>query len=425
VVLAVGWGLAERRAAEPVLPLHLFRSSVFSLTSVIAFVVGFTMFGALTYLSIYLQVVRGITPTLSGLHLLPMMLGLLATSILSGQIISRTGHYKIFPILGTAITVFGLFLCSRLDEKTPTLTLSVSFGVLGLGLGLVMQVLVITVQNAVDYRDLGAATSGSTFFRSIGGSFGVAAFGAIFNNRLAVTMAEALDKVRLPAGVSPEMIRQNSMALRRLPPATHEEIVHAYALSIQAVFRWAMPVVAAAFVLTWFLREVPLRTTVRAVDLGEGIGGTPTCRSSLAELDRALTCLINKDPAAREMYEGLARQAGVALPAGSVWALVRVDRDGTVRAADLAERAGMTLAQGRPFADRLVADGLVERVGDNLVITDAGREVAGRLYEARRKGLSHLLDGWQPERHPELAGLLTKLSQTTLGHANENKLVHH
>jgi EmrB/QacA subfamily drug resistance transporter len=423
VVLAVGWGLAERRAAEPVLPLHLFRSAVFSITSAIAFAVGFAMFGALTYLSIYLQVVKGITPALSGLHLLPMMLGLLVTSILSGQVISRTGRYKVFPILGTAITTLGLFLCSRLDEHTSTLRLSVYFCVLGLGLGLVMQVLVISVQNAVDYQDLGAATSGSTFFRSIGGSFGVAAFGSIFNNRLAVNMAQALHTVRLPAGVTLEMIRQNSMALRRLPPAARGEFIHAYALSIQTVFLWAMPVAAAAFVLTWFLREVPLRTTAQAVDLGEGLGGTPTSRSSLAELDRALTCLISKNPAAREMYEGLARQAGVALPAAGVWALIRVDRDGTVRDADLAERAGVTVDQGRPFADRLIADGLVDRAGDKLVITDAGRAVAGRLYEARRKGLTHLLDGWQPERYPELSALLTKLCQTTLGHESKQKLV--
>jgi EmrB/QacA subfamily drug resistance transporter len=423
VALAIGWGLAERRATEPVLPLHLFRSSVFSISSAIAFVVGFVMFGALTYLSIYLQVVRGITPTLSGLHLLPMMLGLLATSILSGQAITWTGRYKIFPIVGTAITTLGVFLCSRLDETSSTFTLTVSFCVLGLGLGLVMQVLVIAVQNAVDYRNLGAATSGSTFFRSIGGSFGVAAFGSIFNNRLAVNLAEALHRVKLPAGVTLEMVQRNSMALRKLPPAARDEFLHAYALSIQTVFRWAMPVAAVAFVLTWFLREVPLRTTSQAVDLGACLGGTPTSRSSLAELDRALTQLIFKDPAAREMYEGLARQAGVALPAGSVWALVRVDRDGTVRGTELAERAGVTVGRGRPYVDRLVADGLVERVGDNLVITHAGRAVAGRLYEARRKALTPLLKGWQPERHPELAGLLTKLCQTTLGDDSEKKLL--
>jgi DNA-binding MarR family transcriptional regulator len=219
------------------------------------------------------------------------------------------------------------------------------------------------------------------------------------------------------------MIRQNSMALRRLPPAVRGEFVQAYAQAIQTVFRWAMPVAVVAFVLAWFLREVPLRTTARAVDLGQGLGGTPTCRSSLAELDRALTCLIIKDPAARQMYEGLARQAGVTLPAGSVWALVRVDRDGTVSGAELAERAGVSLARGRPFVDRLVDDGLVERAGGSLVITDLGRVVAGRLYDARRRGLSHLLDGWQPERHPELTALLTKLSQTTLGHPAERDLV--
>src|SRR5947209_7769211 len=178
--LLVGFVVAEQHAAEPVVPLQLFRNPVFSLSCAIGFVVGFALFGATTYLPLFLQVVNGASPTNSGLRLLPMILGLLLTSTTSGQLISRWGRYKAFPIAGTALMTLGMFLLSRMNEQTSVLVSSLFMLVLGLGLGLVMQVLVIAVQNAVDYRNLGAATSGVTFFRSIGGSFGTAIFGAIF-----------------------------------------------------------------------------------------------------------------------------------------------------------------------------------------------------------------------------------------------------
>ena len=184
VVLLTIFILVERRAAEPILPLHLFRNRVFSATSAIGFIVGFSMFGAITYLPTYLQIVRGASPTGSGLELLPLMAGLLVTSIGSGLLISRWGRYKIFPILGTAVMTVGLYLFSLLGVNTSTLTISAFMVVLGLGLGGVMQVLVIAVQNAVPHSELGVATSGATFFRSIGGSFGTAIFGAIFANVL-------------------------------------------------------------------------------------------------------------------------------------------------------------------------------------------------------------------------------------------------
>src|SRR5215213_8501082 len=177
--------VVERRAAEPILPPSLFRNRVFIVTSAVAMVVGFALFGALTYLPLFQQVVRGLSPTASGLQLLPVMGGLLVSSIVSGQIIARTGRYKVFPILGTAVAAVGMWLLSSLDESTAPVAAALHMLVLGLGLGLVMQVLVLAVQNAVPYSMLGVATSGSTLFRSIGGSLGTAVLGAVFSGRLA------------------------------------------------------------------------------------------------------------------------------------------------------------------------------------------------------------------------------------------------
>ncbi|HTW11626.1 MAG TPA: MDR family MFS transporter, partial [Solirubrobacteraceae bacterium] len=184
VALVVVFLAVERRAPEPVLPPRLFANNVFSVTSAVGLVVGFALFGSVTYLPLFLQVVGGSTPTGSGLQILPLMGGLLITSIGSGQIISRTGRYKPFPIAGTFVMVVGLYLLSRMDAATTRAVSSAYMFVLGLGLGMVMQVLVLAVQNAVDYEDLGVATSGATLFRSIGGSVGTAILGSIFSSRL-------------------------------------------------------------------------------------------------------------------------------------------------------------------------------------------------------------------------------------------------
>ena len=185
VVLLALFVAVERRAEEPILPLRLFKNRVFGVSSALGFVVGFAMFGAITFLPVYLEIVKGVDPTVAGLRLLPLMVGLLLTSVGSGQLISRTGHYKIFPIVGTALMTIGLLLLSRLGPDTSWLDASLYMFVFGMGLGSVMQVTVIATQNAVDYKDLGAATSGVTYFRSLGGSFGTTVFGAIFSNRLA------------------------------------------------------------------------------------------------------------------------------------------------------------------------------------------------------------------------------------------------
>jgi MFS family permease len=250
----------ESHCEEAILPLTLFRNHTFSVTSVIGFIVGFALFGAVTYLPVYLQVTKGSSPTRSGLQLTPLMAGVLISSITSGQVISRLGRYRFFPIAGTAVMTVGMFLLSRLQVATPTYVAALYALVLGLGLGMVMQVLILAVQNAVDPSVMGVATSGSTLFRQIGGSIGVALFGTIFANRLHVELAK-----RVPAGARiPKTI--NPQGIRALPAAIHKALVDAYAAALHPVFLTAAGISLLAFALTWLLREVPLRTHARIGD---------------------------------------------------------------------------------------------------------------------------------------------------------------
>jgi EmrB/QacA subfamily drug resistance transporter len=257
LVLLVAFPFVEARATEPILPLELFRNRVFTVTSAIGFIVGFALFGAVTYLPLYLQIVKGHSPTQSGLLLTPLMAGVLVTSIASGNLISKFGRYRPFPIAGTALMSVGMLLLSLLVVDTPTWHAAVFMLILGLGLGMVMQVLVLAAQNAVDYRQLGVATSGSTLFRQIGGSIGVSVFGAIFANRLAHELV-----ARLPQGAHIPKAA-NPAALKELPPAIHLPYVEAFAASLRPVFLAAAGISLLAFALTWLLREVPLREKTR------------------------------------------------------------------------------------------------------------------------------------------------------------------
>src|SRR5487761_2596803 len=256
-LLIAAFVLVERRAAEPILPLHLFRLRTFSVTSLVGFIVGFAMFGAITYLPAFFQVVRGISPTISGVYLLPLMAGLLIVSIGSGQIISRTGKYRFFPIAGSAMTTIGLFLLSLMGVGSSTLQDAAYMLVLGMGIGGVMQVLVIIVQNSVPHSELGVATSGATFFRSIGGSFGTAIFGAIFANVLVGNLASHLQGVRLPSGFT--SADATPALLAKLPSVVHAGFVAGYAESIQTVFIVAVPIAALAFLATWLIPQVELK----------------------------------------------------------------------------------------------------------------------------------------------------------------------
>jgi EmrB/QacA subfamily drug resistance transporter len=259
-VLTGIFALVERRASEPVLPLHLFSNRTFSVANLVGFIVGFAMFGAITYLPAFFQIVRGESPTISGLQLLPLMAGLLVVSIGSGQYIARTGRYRVFPIVGAAGITVGLLLLSRMGITTSTASSALDMVVLGLGLGAVMQVLVLIVQNAVPYSELGVATSGATFFRSIGGSFGAAIFGAIFSNVLVGKLARYLHGTKLPKGLTTSSI--TPAILDKLPAAVHHGLISAYAASIQTVFMIAAPISFIAFLASWLIPHVELRRAV-------------------------------------------------------------------------------------------------------------------------------------------------------------------
>ncbi|MFH8973969.1 DHA2 family efflux MFS transporter permease subunit [Streptomyces sp. NPDC017890] len=419
VVLAALFVAVERRAAEPVLPLKLFRVRTFTLSAVISFVVGFAMFGAMTYLPTFLQVVRGVTPTMSGVHMLPMVVGLLLSSTVSGQIVSRTGRWKVFPVAGTAVTTLGLLLLHQLDENSATAEMSAYFFVFGLGLGLVMQVLVLIVQNAVAYEDLGVATSGATFFRSIGASFGVAVFGTVFAGRLGDKLADAFRGAELPPGVSVDTLKADPRGIGALPPALRPEALSAYASAITDVFLYAAPVALLGFLLAWFLKEDRLRGSVRAPDATQTLASNPVERSSRDEVCRALSVLGTRE-GRREVYRRITARAGYDLLPASSWMLLRVRKYGRVEPALLAERSPVPLTAVMAAARQVEERHLAVREGPDLVLTERGREVAERLALAREESLAALLgDWWGPDRPTDLVRLVKELTGELCGSERE------
>ncbi|MGW1748007.1 DHA2 family efflux MFS transporter permease subunit [Streptomyces sp. NPDC002092] len=419
VGLAVAFVAVERRAAEPVLPLKLFRIRTFALSAVISFIVGFAMFGAMTYLPTFLQVVQGVTPTMSGVHMLPMVFGMLLSSTTSGQIVSRTGRWKVFPVAGTGVTALGLLLLHRLDEHSSTAEMSVYFFVFGLGLGLVMQVLVLIVQNAVSYEDLGVATSGATFFRSIGASFGVAIFGTVFASRLGDKLTDAFRGARLPAGISPDALKSDPRGIGSLPPALRGPALHAYAASITDVFLYAAPVALLGFVLAWFLKEDRLRGSVTAPDVTETLASNPVERSSYDEVCRALSLLGTRE-GRREVYQKITDRAGYDLLPAASWLLLRIKKQGWAEPAVLAERGTVPLQVVIAAARQVEERRLAIREGLDLVLTDQGREVAERLAEAREESLAELLgDWWGPDRPTDLNRLVKELNEEMCGSDQE------
>ncbi|MFF3327414.1 DHA2 family efflux MFS transporter permease subunit [Streptomyces sp. NPDC002889] len=417
--LLVAFVAVERRAAEPVLPLRLFRIRTFTLVAVISFVIGFAMFGAMTYLPTFLQVVQGISPTLSGVHLLPMVLGLLITSTASGQIVSRTGRWKVFPVAGTAVTAIGLLLLHQLEASSSTWQMSVCFFVFGAGLGLVMQVLVLVVQNAASYEDLGVATSGATFFRSIGASFGVAVFGTIFNNRLEDKLADALAGQRVPPGAGAADLAADPRAIAQLPSSLRPSVLDAYSTSITDVFLYAAPVVAIAFVFSWFLREDKLRGSVTAPDHTQTLASNPVERSSHDEVARALSLLGSRE-GRRHVYEQIAEKAGYDLLPASSWLLLRIKRDGMVEPARLSDTTLVPLRTITEASRQIEEQGLARREGLDLHLTDGGEAVAERLAQAREESLAQLLgDWWGPDRPTDLAQLVHELTRELCGSDGE------
>jgi EmrB/QacA subfamily drug resistance transporter len=407
VLALLGFIAVENRASEPVLPMELFKNQVFRVTSSVGFVIGFALFGALTYLPLFQQTVRGLSPTDSGLQLIPLMLGLLTASITSGQIITRTGRYKAFPIAGTAIATIGMYLLAQLQPDTSTVEAGFYMLILGVGLGLVMQVLVLAVQNAVPYSQLGVATSSATLFRSIGGSLGTAILGAIFANRLATELL-----ARLPAGADAKALESGQTdpsRLADLPPPVHAGYIDAFTNSLHTVFTIAAGVVAISFLLSWFLPEKPLRKTI---ETSEGIGeafAVPNVGDSLRELSRQLAIAAGRELSAA-FIERMADRAGVALNPLEVWLVGRVD-DGSVRDPHaLAVRAGVGDVELTAALQHLRAAGLVTEGTERAALTDAGRVTLAKLRQAWIEELRALVADWDADDDNELTPLIAGIA---------------
>jgi EmrB/QacA subfamily drug resistance transporter len=263
-------------ASEPILPMHLFRNSIFTVSNVMAFVVGIAMMGSLIYVSLYLQLVVGYSPTMAGLAILPMMLGIMPASIIAGRLISKLGTYKAFPIAGTAIAVVGMYLMSRLTEHTGPFERGVYMFVLGAGLGLVMPVLTLAVQNALPFKEIGTGTSANLFFRNMGGSFGTAVFGAILTNRLSYYMAAALGPkagALNTGGNASGISRKNLDTLNVKYPGIEAAVLHSFVQAMAIVFEVAAGIMAIGFVLSLFLKQVTLRSA--GVPKPEGTAEVP------------------------------------------------------------------------------------------------------------------------------------------------------
>ncbi|MDT7730005.1 MAG: hypothetical protein QOK45_258 [Mycobacterium sp.] len=391
----------ETRATEPILPIRLFASPVFTMSCVLGFVVGFAMLGALTFLPTFMQFVDGISATTSGLRTLPMVAGMLITSIGSGNIVGRTGRYKVFPIAGTAVMAVAFLLLSGMNAATPTWQQSVYLFILGTGIGLCMQVLILVVQNTSKFADLGVATSGVTFFRTIGSSFGAAIFGSLFANFLAELIGPAL-----AASGAPPRAAQSPQALHALSPRMAAPIIDAYADSLGKVFLCAVPVAIVGFVVSLFLKEVRLREveTISATDMGEGFG-MPSTESPEKILEVAVGRLFRDSPEIR--LRSLAQQPGCELDVPQMWALLHIYRQnqvfGSATLIDIAERLRVPFEIIEPTFNGLVRDGLALRTDGRLWLTQAGAKqvdaistaIVGRIVDKLAESPSF---GGRPDR---------------------------
>lgn len=395
VLALVIFALVERRAAEAVLPLRLFRQRTFVITSSVGLIVGFALFGSVTYFPLFLQVVKGVSPTGSGLQMIPMMGGMLVTSIFSGQLISRTGRYKIFPVIGTLVMTSGLFMLSRLSPTSTNLTASLLMLVLGIGLGFVMQVLVIAVQNAVAYRDLGVATSGATLFRLIGGSVGTAILGAIFSSRVRGNLAKLL-----PSAGGGHVNGMNVQAILHLPPTARAAYAQAFTQALGTVFLVASIVCAIGIILSLLLPERPLRATVAAAaadtgnEAGEAFGRPASSEAAADQLYAALSSLADRD-VQRGHIQRIVERAGQSLTPLAAYMLVRIDRAHEGSPFVAAHERGISLDRVRDAVAELRSNGLVRQDGDvQLRLTNAGCDVLDRLVTARRAHLEELAAEW-------------------------------
>jgi EmrB/QacA subfamily drug resistance transporter len=406
-VLLFGLFLAvERRAREPVLPISVLRDEVFRIAGLLSLIVGFALFGSVTFLPLFFQTVFHSSPTGAGLRLIPLLGGLVLTSVVSGRLISRTGRYKIFPVAGTAVMTVGLLLLSRLDLTTSALAADAYLLVLGLGLGMVMQVLVLAVQNAVEYAVLGAATSGVTLARGIGGSVGAAVFGTIFSSRLRAELHGALSGA-LGAQVAGGG-RLTGAQLAKLPESAKLAYENAYVDALRPVFLVAAVVGAVGFVLSLRLRERPLRATAGTSQGLDDTLAVPKSPSSLAELDRALAVLVSRED--RQAFnEHVAARAGVDLSSGAIWVLARFDSYGIDGTREMARDQAIPDERIAAVQQELRGRGLVAEGDGTASLTPAGRALADQVLSARRDELRGMVADHTTQRVPEVQQLLEQL----------------
>lgn len=382
---AVALGLfcwTESRAAEPMLPMRLFANPVFTVCSILSFIVGFAMLGAMTFLPTFLQYVDGDSATISGVRTLPMVLGLLIASIFSGNVVSKTGQYRYFPIAGSVVMGLGLYLLSLMDPSTGTWPASLYMFVLGTGIGLSMQVLTIAVQNTVEYADLGTATSGVTFFRTLGSSFGTAVFGTLYTNSLTPNLSEGIAAAARTGTADPATISKAATSpegLHELPTRAAEPIVGAYADTIQTVFLWTVPVALLGFLVALFLKQVQLRDSARmaSTDMGDGFA-TPSAADSRRLLEASVGKIIGStdlDTARRIVSDSDTR-----LDIAGAWAVMQVELF-----TRMVGHAGLGLIAARrhmppevlvPVFDRMVEEGYLTRDGAFFSHTEAGAREA-------------------------------------------------
>ncbi|HEY3463517.1 MAG TPA: MDR family MFS transporter [Amycolatopsis sp.] len=419
VVLLAAFVLVESRAKEPMLPMRLFRNPVFTVGGIMSFVVGFAMLGALSYLPTYMQYVQGTSATTSGVRLLPMVLALLVASIAAGNAVSRTGRYKIFPLVGAAGMTIGLYLLSRLDTDTGFWEASAYMAVLGLGIGLGMQVLTIAVQNTVDYADLGVATSGVTFLRSIGSSFGAAIFGTVYANQLTPKLAA----LPVPPGVDPRAL-QVPTALHALPESVSAPVIKVYSDSLHVVFLAAAPVGLLAFALAFFLKEVPLRDTARAAapDLGDGFA-MPEARTDDRDLERAVATLFFRER--RKVAPAIVARAGSDLDEGGIWCLLQVhlrDRRGepaTLKA--IGAHFGVPAPVLEPAFNRLELTGYLRYAGGRWELTPSGHEEFAKVVRAWHDWLAERLGDWGTGSRAELDAAIGRVAARLLDQSAESR----
>ena len=415
VLALVMFLVAERRAAEPVLPLHLFKNRTFASATGVGAVVGFAMFGSVTYMPLFLQVVTGSSPTGSGLQLVPMMGGMLVTSISAGQLISRYGKYKWFPVAGMAVMSVGLFLLSRMTVHTTRGEASMYMLVLGLGMGMVMQVLIIAVQNAVDYADLGVATSGATLFRLVGGSVGTAALGAVFSARLASELARSM-----PAGASNSAgAGMNLQAMASLSPEARAVYANAFAAATDTVFFIASGIALLGLVLALLMPEKPLRATVaaKASQIGEEVAeafARPANEEAIEQLLRGLRIIADRD-VQRQFIQRVVDRAGLALSPVAAWLVLRIERDRHVDPQQLSNETHVPVDRINSGLSELMERGFVtdarsNGTGRRLELSNAGCDVLERLIGARRVRLEELALEWPEGKRAEIAAELRKLA---------------